>query len=66
MIKTVIFDMDGVIIDTEPVHNYAFNVHFNQLNIVNTTEETFGNKSLNSSHHPSHDIHQDKDHRQDR
>ena len=25
--------MDGVIIDTEPVHNYAFNAHFNQLNI---------------------------------
>jgi HAD superfamily hydrolase (TIGR01509 family) len=33
MIKTVIFDMDGVIIDTEPVHNYAFNIHFKQLNI---------------------------------
>ncbi|QBZ98661.1 HAD family hydrolase [Flavobacterium sangjuense] len=33
MIKTVIFDMDGVIIDTEPVHNYAFNAHFKQLNI---------------------------------
>ena len=25
--------MDGVIIDTEPVHNYAFNVHFKELNI---------------------------------
>ena len=33
MIKTVIFDMDGVIVDTEPVHNYAYNQHFKQLNI---------------------------------
>lgn len=33
MIKTVIFDMDGVIVDTEPVHHYAYNRHFKQLNI---------------------------------
>ncbi len=33
MIKTVIFDMDGVIVDTEPVHNYAYNQHFKLLNI---------------------------------
>lgn len=33
MIKTVIFDMDGVIIDTEPVHHYAYHQHFKQLNI---------------------------------
>ena len=33
MIKTVIFDMDGVIVDTEPVHHYAFNQHFKELNI---------------------------------
>jgi len=33
MIKTVIFDMDGVIVDTEPVHHYAYNQHFKQLNI---------------------------------
>jgi HAD superfamily hydrolase (TIGR01509 family) len=33
MIKTVIFDMDGVIVDTEPVHHYAYNTHFKQLNI---------------------------------
>lgn len=33
MIKTVIFDMDGVIVDTEPVHHYAYIQHFKQLNI---------------------------------
>ena len=33
MIKTVIFDMDGVIVDTEPVHHYAYVQHFKQLNI---------------------------------
>jgi HAD superfamily hydrolase (TIGR01509 family) len=33
MIKTVIFDMDGVIVDTEPVHYHAYQQHFKQLNI---------------------------------
>lgn len=33
MINTVIFDMDGVIVDTEPVHHYAYNQHFKSLNI---------------------------------
>lgn len=33
MIQTVIFDMDGLIVDTEPVHHYAYNQHFKQLNI---------------------------------
>jgi HAD superfamily hydrolase (TIGR01509 family) len=33
MIKTVIFDMDGVIVDTEPVHHYAYRLHFKDLNI---------------------------------
>ncbi|HBI00856.1 MAG TPA: HAD family hydrolase [Flavobacterium sp.] len=33
MIQTVIFDMDGVIVDTEPVHHFAYVQHFKQLNI---------------------------------
>jgi HAD superfamily hydrolase (TIGR01509 family) len=33
MIKTVIFDMDGVIVDTEPVHKYAYFEHYKELNI---------------------------------
>ena len=33
MIKTVIFDMDGVIVDTEPVHRYAYYKQFEELDI---------------------------------
>ena len=33
MIKTVIFDMDGVIVDTEPLHRLAFKQHFKLLDI---------------------------------
>ncbi|WP_426063155.1 HAD family hydrolase [Flavobacterium sp. DSP2-3-1] len=38
MIQTVIFDMDGVIVDTEPVHRYAYFKQFNELNITVTEE----------------------------
>lgn len=38
MIQTVIFDMDGVIVDTEPVHRYAYFKHFDELNIAVTEE----------------------------
>ena len=40
MIQTVIFDMDGVIVDTEPVHRYAYFKQFAELNI-DVTEEMF-------------------------
>jgi HAD superfamily hydrolase (TIGR01509 family) len=33
MIQTVIFDMDGVIVDTELVHRYAYFKHFEELQI---------------------------------
>ena len=36
MIQTVIFDMDGVIVDTEPVHRYAYYKQFEELDIVVT------------------------------
>ncbi|MDR3272808.1 MAG: HAD family hydrolase [Flavobacteriaceae bacterium] len=39
MINTVIFDMDGVIVDTEPVHHYALNQHFNELGIEVSPQE---------------------------
>ncbi|WP_430611862.1 HAD family hydrolase [Flavobacterium sp. JP2137] len=38
MIKTIIFDMDGVIVDTEPVHKYAYYKLFNELGILVSPE----------------------------
>lgn len=39
MIQTVIFDMDGVIIDTEPIHHHAFFTQFAELGITVSDEE---------------------------
>jgi HAD superfamily hydrolase (TIGR01509 family) len=38
MIQTVIFDMDGVIVDTEPVHRYAYFKQFAELDLLVTEE----------------------------
>jgi HAD superfamily hydrolase (TIGR01509 family) len=48
MIHTVIFDMDGVIVDTEPVHHYAYDQHFKQLNI-NISPEMYASFTGNST-----------------
>jgi beta-phosphoglucomutase len=39
MVRTVIFDMDGVIVDTEPVHRYAYFRHFEELGIGVSDDE---------------------------
>ncbi|MEE1899985.1 HAD-IA family hydrolase [Flavobacterium rakeshii] len=48
MIKTVIFDMDGVIVDTEPVHHFAYYQHFKHLNIE-VTHEMYASFTGNST-----------------
>ena len=48
MIKTVIFDMDGVIVDTEPVHKYAYFKHFEELGIE-VTEALYATFTGNST-----------------
>ncbi|MCO6149292.1 HAD family phosphatase [Flavobacterium sp. NRK1] len=48
MINTVIFDMDGVIVDTEPVHHYAYHQHFKHLNI-DVTGEMYASFTGNST-----------------
>src|SRR5262249_40298724 len=50
MIQTVIFDMDGVIIDSEPIHFKIENEIFQELNISVSKEEHHsyvGTSSLN-------------------
>lgn len=48
MIKTVLFDMDGVIVDTEPVHRFAYFEHFKELGI-DVTEQMFTTYTGNST-----------------
>lgn len=48
MIKTVIFDMDGVIVDTEPVHYYSFRQHFRELDIE-VSDELYATFTGNST-----------------
>ena len=48
MKQTVIFDMDGVIVDTEPVHRFAYFQHFSELNI-DVNEELFSSFTGNST-----------------
>lgn len=48
MIKTVIFDMDGVIVDTEPVHHFAYLQHFKELNIT-VSDEVYSSFTGNST-----------------
>ena len=50
MVQTVIFDMDGVIVDTEPVHHFAYYQHFKELNIDVSDENVsfvYGNSTRN-------------------
>ncbi len=48
MIQTVIFDMDGVIVDTEPIHHYAYFKQFDELNIV-VSQEIYSSFTGNST-----------------
>lgn len=48
MLKTVIFDMDGVIVDTEPVHKYAYYKHFEELEIE-VSDELYASFTGNST-----------------
>lgn len=48
MIQTVIFDMDGVLVDTEPVHHLAYERHFKELNI-RVDEQTYAGFTGNST-----------------
>lgn len=48
MVKTVIFDMDGVLVNSEPLHHEVSLVQFKDLNIV-VTDELFATFTGNSN-----------------
>lgn len=48
MKNTVIFDMDGVIVDTEPVHHFAYRQHFKVLEIE-VSDELYASFTGNST-----------------
>lgn len=48
MVSTVIFDMDGVIVDTEPLHKFAYYTHFSELGI-DVTDEMYASFTGNST-----------------
>ncbi len=48
MIQTVIFDMDGVLVDTEPVHHAAYERQFEELQIL-VDEQTYASFTGNST-----------------
>lgn len=48
MIKTVIFDMDGVLINSEPLHHLVFNSQFKKLKIE-VSDELFATFTGNST-----------------
>ena len=57
--KTVIFDMDGVLVDTEPVHRYAYFRHFEELGLAVTDAEyaTFTGRSTKNVYQHLKDRH---------
>ena len=48
MIQNCNFDMDGVIVDTEPVHHFAYYQHFKELNI-DVSDEMYRSFTGNST-----------------
>lgn len=57
--QTVIFDMDGVLVDTEPVHRYAYFRHFEELGLAVTDAEyaTFTGRSTKNVYQHLKDRH---------
>ncbi|SDY29248.1 HAD family hydrolase [Hymenobacter psychrophilus] len=57
--QTVIFDMDGVLVDTEPVHRYAYFRHFEELGLAVTDAEyaTFTGRSTKNVYQHLKDQH---------